>query len=723
MSDTQSDPQAAELALMQRRLERERAARKAAEVLLSSKSDELYLALQQASESQRQLELALWASGEAIWEWDAAKDTFLLRSFSRARGEPAFSDETFFDLLRLVHPDDVESTSLIWGMHLAGNHETLDLLLRFRRGDSWRWIRVRGQAVTRRADGWAERVVGTVKDVSRYRAAEDALRLMASAFASSRDAMVVMTEQWQIIEANQTFLDLIGLRQQNVGGDSFCRFIDLPEAMLRRLRDQGFGRAEIMLNRVHERGLPLEISINRFAAQAGNAPYLIATLRDISERRQAASTLERLAREDAVTRLPNRHALQEVLAVRLASLVPGKLISLLFIDLDGFKSVNDSLGHEAGDSLLQIVAGQLQAELSSQDMLARWGGDEFVAVLHESETTQRSDKLAQRLLHVLRQPIAIGGHLTGISGSIGIAVAPDDGDDAGTLLRRADVAMYAAKRAGRDQARHYHPDLDSGGLQRMRLIALLRQAVERNALSFVAQPKVRADGGLSGCELLIRWHTEEYGAVSPVQFIPLAEETGLIVQIGHQAIREAAALVREFDAAGADQLSVAVNLSPLQLQDPALEQVLLDSCRKQGIAPQRLQLEITESAFLDNKLVIETLLLRLKQHGFTLALDDFGTGYSSLSYLRDLPFDVVKIDRAFLRDIERDSRSGKLLAGIVDLCHALGMALVAEGVETASQLAVLTALGLSEFQGFLFHRPMAQQDLLGLLRHAGGEAA
>ncbi|MGH8809224.1 MAG: putative bifunctional diguanylate cyclase/phosphodiesterase, partial [Noviherbaspirillum sp.] len=587
---------------------------------------------------------------------------------------------------------------------------------------TWHWIRVRGQAVLRDAQGWAQRMVGTVKDVTQHREAEESLRLMASAFASSRDAMVVLTEQWQINEANAAFSELSGTRAHQLMGESFQGFLDLPATMLQRLQQSGHFRAEGMLRAAAEKMIPIEIGISRFAASEGSAPYLIATLRDITERKQAAWALEQMAKQDALTQLPNRNALQETLDELLAGISDAKPAAIMFIDLDGFKAVNDSLGHEAGDELLKIAAGRVLALLAPGDKLARWGGDEFVAVLTQAASIARIDELSASLLDAMRVPLDVGGHQVSVSASIGIALAPRDGDDAGTLLRRADSAMYAAKNAGRDRVEHYRPELDNDALRRITLTSLLRQAADRELLNFVAQPKVQANGRIVGCELLVRWTTQEFGAVSPATFIPLAEETGVILAIGRQAIREAAQLARRLQDSG-QAIPVAVNLSPLQARDPELEAVLLSACRAAAIHPDRIQLELTESAFLDNKQATVELLHRLKAHGFTLALDDFGTGYSSLSYLRDLPFDVIKIDRSFLRNIDLDQRSARLLAGIVDLCEVLGMGTVAEGVETASQLAVLNQLGIGEYQGFHFHRPMPQDEFVSLTIRQPAETA
>jgi len=436
-------------------------------------------------------------------------------------------------------------------------------------------------------------------------------------------------------------------------------------------------------------------------------------LRDISERRRAEQALERMALFDSLTGLSNRAAINQHLAGRVAR-PGGTAFSLMFVDLDGFKGVNDSFGHRAGDLLLQEAAERLRNTLP-RAFIGRWGGDEFVVVLPDDGGDYLLRESAQLIIATLGQPFLIDNHRLSVTPSIGAVNHPADGTDATVLLRRADAAMYAAKAQGRNCLVIYAPKLDEGVERRSRLQSLVRSDAERNAFHFVVQPKVNATGRTTGAELLMRWTTDEFGAVSPAEFIPIAEQIGMIPLMGRHALHAAARIAHEVRALGSDA-SVAVNLSPRQLLRPDLERTVLHACQHNRVAPSQIELELTESALVTDIVHVEKLLVRLRRHGFKLALDDFGTGYSSLSHLRNLPFHKVKIDRSFVMDLERSPKSRVMLEGLVRLCSNLGLGTVAEGVETEAQFALLRAMGVDEYQGFLFARPQWQTQWIATLR-------
>ncbi len=716
MSSKSPAPDASTIVLLERRLARERSARKAAENLLSSKSHEVYEALMRSSETQRLLEMALWASGESIWEWSASDDTYITRSFASPDRPPQVASGRLQQFAQSLHPDDRDRFWLSWRMHAAGASEPLDLAVRVNRRRHWRWIRVRGKAVELNADGTAQRIVGTVKDITAHREAEYSFRLMASAFASSRDAMLVLRDNWQIIEANEAFQQLTG--SQAVAGHDLAEHLELPEGLQQRFDDSGHALCETRLRTRDGSEVPVELALSRFAAEDSSLSYLIATLRDITDRKRAENALERVARFDALTELPNRTTLQQQLATQLRRVSPEQQLAVLFIDLDGFKQVNDSLGHQAGDELLRIVAARLGPLLAENGLLARWGGDEFVALQRVGADQERALQLADRLLHQLSQDMQIRGHRISVSGSIGIAFAPGDGSDAETVLRHADAAMYAAKHAGKNRCKVYHPGLTADALERVTLLAQLRAAIDNEELDFVLQPKFNARGEVVGAELLARWETALNGVVSPGVFIPLAEQNGMAVGLGRLAIRRAADYAATLAAAGM-RLPVAVNISAWQVMDDQLGEVLHSACMNAGITPEQLELEVTESIFLQESDAPVEHLTALRAQGFPIVMDDFGTGYSSLGYLRRLPFDTIKIDRSFLIDVDLDIKSQRLLTGIVDLCRSLGIGTVAEGVETREQFDLLRHLGVAQYQGYYLARPMSLEAMLKFLpRHA-----
>ncbi len=541
--------------------------------------------------------------------------------------------------------------------------------------------------------------------------------LMAAAFAGARDAMVVMNQSLRIVEANTAFLELAGLPAAAVTGMEFSDFLRMPPETVDWRDAVDGGLRESTFHGALGIGIPIEVDLHRTAPVAGGPSYLIATVRDITERCRAEAALARLALYDALTGLPNRAALQQRLGLSLRTVSDAAPLAVMFLDIDGFKELNDSLGHAAGDEMLRVMAQRLSERILPQDMLARWGGDEFVVVLDLQDREREAETVAYDLLATMRSGFDLRGHAISLSASIGVAMAPIDGLDVDELLRHADAAMYVAKHAGKNRVVSYQARFGADALQRMLLVGQLRIAIETedDALHFAAQPKFDRRLRVIGVELLARWNPAMTGSVSPAVFIPMAETNGMALALGRLAIRQAARFAAMLQERGW-AVPVAVNISALQVMDERLQAVLDSACADFGIAPRLLELEVTESVFLQDSDVPEQCLTALRSVGHPIAMDDFGTGYSSLSYLRRLPFDTVKIDRAFLVDVDRDDRARRLLSGIVNMCRSLRMHTVAEGVETAEQLELLRGLGVDQFQGFLLARPMTQPQLLDFLR-------
>ncbi len=685
-----------------------------------------------ARQAEHRVQLALWASGERVWEFDAASDRFAVDRVSAdadadAAGSaldgllPGAADGLpMAQFIALVHPDDAPALQLAWRLHLRGAHADIDLS--FRVADAaadgrLRWLRLRGRALGRDAKGHADRVLGTLKDVTAQHEAEDSLRLMAHAFGSTRDAMAVVDGQWTVLEINEALVRLAGEDSGVMPGADLRQWLPVGDAALVRAQADGNWCEELDLV-APEGTVPVEVAITAVAASDGRRPCFLVALHDLRERRQNELRLQRMALVDQLTELPNRLAAQQHIDKALLHDTPE--FGLLFIDLDGFKEVNDSYGHDSGDLLLCAVGQRLRAALPHDALLARWGSDEYLVVLAQGSGDTEVRSSAQGVLAALAGRFQVAGHELSITPTLGAVLAPQDGLDFSLLLRKADSATYAGKQAGRNCLVFFNSSLDNDAQRRVRMTSLLRIDTDRNGFRFVAQPKVDADGRPVGAELLMRWNTEAFGNVSPVEFIPLAEKVGLIQLMGRHAAHAAAQLAAASAALGY-ALPVAVNLSPKQLLQPGLDSLLLQACRRHGIAPGMLELELTESALVHNMDVVKPMLHRLRGHGFSLALDDFGTGYSSLSYLRHLPFDKIKIDRSFVMDLAHDPAAVRLLDSIVRLCQVLGMHTVAEGVETPQQLAALAAMGVNEFQGYHFSRPIPVDDWLQLLRNADGQ--
>ena len=445
----------------------------------------------------------------------------------------------------------------------------------------------------------------------------------------------------------------------------------------------------------------------------GKAQYLLGVVEDVTERKRAEERIARLAHYDALTDLPNRVLLREQLEQELSFVRRGGQLAVLYLDLDHFKGVNDTLGHSTGDELLKAVTARLRGCLRDVDIFARLGGDEFAIVQTGLQQPTDAAALAQRLRDAItRTSYELNGHQVTVDLSIGIALAPNDGTDVDQLLKCADMALYGAKSDGRGTFRYFEPDMDARTKMRRALEVDLRKALLNGEFELHYQPLVRlADNEISGCEALLRWHHPERGMIPPAEFIPVAEETGLINTIGEWVLRQACAEA----ATWPDDIKVAVNVSPVQFRNQPLPQVVINALAATGLAPNRLELEITESVLMQSNETTLRMLHQLRELGVRISMDDFGTGYSSLSYLRSFPFDKIKIDRTFINDLSNGKDAAAIVQAIVTLANSLDMTTTAEGVETERQVKALRAMGCIEMQGYLFSPPKSGQETARML--------
>jgi diguanylate cyclase (GGDEF)-like protein/PAS domain S-box-containing protein len=435
----------------------------------------------------------------------------------------------------------------------------------------------------------------------------------------------------------------------------------------------------------------------------------LGMITDITERKRHEEIIWRQAYYDTLTGLANRSLLEDRLQQLL---IPRDMcVAVMFIDLDRFKQVNDTLGHDFGDRLLNVVAGRLAGSLRADDTIARMGGDEFAALLPGIDHREAVEDVARTLLEVLAQPIEIDSREVSIAASIGISLFPTDGHDVQTLLKHADVAMYRAKEQGGNECCLFNQSMNANALERLTLENNLRKALSREEFFLVYQPQLDLDTGeVVAVEALCRWRHPEMGVVPPARFIPLAEETGMIVPLGEWVLREACRQAAEWRDEG-QPVRVTVNISTRQLSQPGLPRLLRSILTDTGLEPQWLELELTESAIMKSTESAADVLLSLRDIGIRLALDDFGTGYSSLSYLRQFHFDVLKIDRSFIADIVGDNVNQALVRAILELSHALELEVVAEGVECDDQRRILRALGCRVIQGYLFSPPVLASQI------------
>ena len=446
--------------------------------------------------------------------------------------------------------------------------------------------------------------------------------------------------------------------------------------------------------------------------------YAIERNRLLEQLEESKRLQRHLAYHDALTILPNRHLLHDRLQQALAqSKRSGKLAALLFLDLDGFKRINDTLGHGIGDLLLKSVAKRLKTTVRQVDTVARLGGDEFTIVLLEINHVQDAKNVANKILKVISQPYKIEEHELFVTASVGISTYPNDGSDIESLIRKADIAMYRAKGQGKNNYQVYNLSMDAKFFERLTLENSLRKAVENEELVAYYQPQVDLrTGEITGVEALVRWQHQKFGLVPPDKFIPLAEETGVILEIDEWMMKTACRQIKNWEREGIANIRVAVNLSTRQFRQKNLTERVAQILNDSAVQPENLCLEITESEVMHNIETTVEILQALKKMGVLLSLDDFGTGYSSLSYLKRFPIDVLKIDRTFVNGIPSDRDDTAISTAIVVLAHSMELKVIAEGVEESEQIAFLQSLQCDEIQGFYFSRPLNAETVTDLLK-------
>jgi len=568
-----------------------------------------------------------------------------------------------------------------------------------------------------------------VTDITDRKHAEADLRIAAAAF-DSQEGMVITDADNVILRVNQAFTELTGYAAEEVVGkkpnifrsdrhdDAFYR--SMWESIIATGRWQG----EIWDRRKNGEVYPKWLTISAVRDAAGIVTHYIGTQFDITDRKQAEERIQSLAFYDQLTGLANRHSLNEQLAqaVRLAAR-NGHSFALMLLDLDNFKAVNDSLGHHVGDQLLVAVAKRLVAAVRHSDLVTRLGGDEFVILLPDITSPSDVAHVAEKILTTIPAPYRIDSHMLRTSPSIGICLYPDDATESLELLQRADTAMYHAKANGRNQYQFFKEEYQLAAIRRLALEAELHQAIAEQQFLLHYQPQIDLRNGRPvGVEALIRWQHPERGLVSPVYFIPIAEETGLILQIGDWVLEEACRQLAVWQDRGIDQICVSVNLTASQFLDRSLPARIQGLLSQYNVPAERLKLEVTESMSMASPEQTISSMKELTACGLSLSIDDFGTGYSSLAYLKLLPLSELKIDRSFVKDIETDQNDADICDVTVLLAHKLGLNVVAEGVETEAQLTYLLSIGCEKVQGYFFSRPLPAEEAESYIRNNPGIA-
>ncbi len=636
-----------------------------------------------------------------------------------------------------IHPEDRQRVLAEWH-DAARGQEPFQTEFRFQREDgSVVWTRL---STAPMRDGKVLRGhVQTIEDISERKSAEIVLRTAEDAlFQEKERAQVTLNSIGDAVlttdmQGNVTYMNLVaeamtGWPRENALGRPLGQVFKIIEGTTRATAENPAQRAisedktvGLAANCVLIRRDGLEVSIEDSAApihdRQGRVGGAVLVFHDVSESRAMALKMSHMAHHDFLTGLPNRALLTERLAQAIAlARRNGKQLALLFMDLDNFKHINDSLGHAIGDLLLQSVAERLSAGVRTTDTVCRQGGDEFVILLVEIDQPQDAANVAEKLLAAAALPQLVGGNELHVTLSIGISVYPDDGQDVDSIMQNADTAMYHAKAAGRNNYQFFSADMNTCAVRRLVIEGSLRRALKQGEFILHYQPQIDiASGAMTGSEALIRWQDPHLGLVYPEKFVPIAEQTGLIVPIGRWVLREACCQVQAWLDVGLPAVPVAVNISAVEFRQKDFVDAVAQILKETGLAPGYLELELTESVLMHDAKSAASVLESLKAMGVRIAIDDFGTGYSSLSYLKRFPIDTMKNDQSFVRDIATDADDATIVSAMIGMGKNLNQRVIAEGVETQEQLAYLRTRQCAEVQGFLLSRPLAAEKFARML--------
>ncbi|KAF1722979.1 putative bifunctional diguanylate cyclase/phosphodiesterase [Pseudoxanthomonas wuyuanensis] len=674
------------------------------------------------------LKLALWASGEQFWDYDLIqRKLYRMRTEEVSAQAADITVSTRHGEVPPIHPEDLPLVMERLRVHLQGrtplfmSEHRMDL----HNNGRWAWIRARGRVVERDADSRPIRIAGTARDITTSRNAEYEHRIADEVMRSMNEAVAVLDWAQQYVTINPAFTRITGYSGDEIvgqpanmldSGQHDEAFFDRMEA---ELQHTGHWSGEVWKVRKDGEEILCRIETNVVPDACGERQLYVQVLTDITEQKRAEQELRYLANYDTLTSLPNRSLLSERLsrAIVRARREHGH-VAVLFIDLDRFKDINDSLGHATGDRILRAAAARVQQTVGAEHTVARLSGDEFTVVLEDLDSVGDAEEVAQRIIEAFKSPLNFGERLEmSVSPSIGISLYPQHAQVPTELLKHADTAMYQAKAMGRHTYKVYSETMDEKNRHRAILASALRRALDRNELSLAYQPRLAlAQNRITGVEALLRWQSPEFGEVSPGQFIPLAEETGLILEIGAWALREACLTLKQWHASGLEQLTVSVNVSANQLQRGDLPELVARTLAETGIAPARLELELTESVIMADPEQNADTLRACRRLGISLAIDDFGTGYSSLAYLKRLPLTTLKIDQEFISDLTHDSDDEAITSTIITMGQSLALRVVAEGVETYDQYEFLRNHGCDEVQGHWVSQALTPEQCLRFIR-------
>ena len=670
------------------------------------------------------LGLAFQAAGFGVWEHRGDDGSMQWNPQLCALLGYALGPDSVAASLEMIHPDDRPEVERKLKEDITTSGMRVQEFRIRDAGGAWRWVESRGRTVTRDADGKPLHTIGIMMDIGERKAAEEEHRLASAVFSGIKDGICITDPEQHILVINDAFTEVTGYAAADCIGKtpavlkSGTHGSAFYTNMWEKITTFGNWQGEITNRRKDGSLLSEWLSISRLQDDEGHTTHYVGIFSDLSERIAAAERIQHLSSHDALTDLPNRGLFNDRLEQALINAQRFERgTAVILLDMDRFRLINETLGPPVGDEVLVEFARRLSLQVRDGDTVGRIDGDEFGFVMASLGHERDAIALAQRMLEAIAVPFQVSGQSLVISASIGISVSPKDGQDGAALFKCAEAALFRAKQAGRNTFRFYSPEMDADANRRLAIETALRDALAHDELRVHYQPQVSLDTGqLIGMEALLRWAHPVFGSISPAEFIPIAEETGLIVPIGEWVLRTACAQTKAWLDLGLLQPRLAVNLSTRQFRQSDLLQVVADVLARTGLPAGFLELEITESAFIDDLDEAVAICRRLKALGVKLSLDDFGTGYSSLAYVSRFPFDKIKIDQGFVRDIVQNPVNAAIATATIVMARSLNLSVLAEGVETEAQATFLRRRHCDAMQGYLFSHALPAEEFVLLLR-------
>ncbi len=687
--------------------------------------------LQQADAQIRleRLQLALEASQEALWDWslNQTEDVFFSEAYCNILGfsqaEFGHNQQAWQNRLLPEERERIYRNVMRFIAEGKGHYDSTYRMLH--RDNSQRWIHSRG-ALIKNTQGQPVRFIGIARDITQQRATEERLKQAMAVFECTHEGVLITDHTNTIVHINPAFSHITGYSENDVLGQTPRMFksgrhsSEFYQSMWKTLDSQDQWSGEIWNRRKNGEILPQYQTIRLIRDENGFVSHNVAIFTDISILKDSQSELNYLSLYDPLTGLANRPHLYERLKTSLRTAIEAKRDHVVFlIDLDHFKNINESLGHSLGDQLLQAVAQRIAKNITNQCILARIGGDEFVVICESAHTPSEAAVMAQKIIAVSNEPFMLNNNELFISASVGICLFPKAGNSVEDIMRNADSALTKAKASGRETFAFYSSELTAQAFQRIRIASELRYALENEGLLVYYQPIYAMDTKkLVGCEALVRWNHAERGLIAPNDFIPIAEENGLIRLIDEWVLHHACSQMQKWLSAGVDLKFIAVNISSRSLSKDSLAQQVANTLRDTQLAPEQLELEVTESAIMEDPESADIVLRQLREMGVRIAVDDFGTGYSSLARLRSLTLDKLKIDQSFISNLLDAKEDQAIVCAILALGASIGVEVQAEGIETAEQLEFLQTHNCPLGQGYFFGRPMPTADFESLISNS-----